>query len=253
MPILSSRRPSLVEQPASLTSMTICNHTPKGGETKSTLQKLGLMYSPKKKSVELSPRRYDLSPGGTIWKNPHLLEKTELSDFTFEPVLSVTTGGSSFSWDVSTHSSDEEREREKANVSTPQRRYMSTGAGSPYRHGASGSSFKTVSISKNTAATDNTSVDDDRATSLKKGSIGKPPSPSTTIPSNTNGTVFAFLENLFCCGFDTTDDPKQKNQKENDNDFLGKIITCHIITCNCEGCTNCVSNYPDNEEHPTTM
>lgn len=225
---------------------------PKEEKSSAHTQKVVLMNSPKKKSVELSPRRYDLSPGGTIWKNPHLLEKTELSDFTFEPVLSVTTGGSSFSWDVSTHSSDEARER--ANVSTPKRRYLSTGAGSPHRHGASGSSLKTVSISKNTAATDNTSIDDDRTTSSKRGSIGKPPSPSTTIPSNTSGTVFAFLENLFCCGFDTTDDPKkQKSQKEEDNDFLGKIITCHIITCNCEGCTNCVGNYPDIKEHPTTM
>ena len=215
------------------------------------------MNSPKKKAVDLSPRRYDLSPGGTIWKNPHLVEKTEkLSDFTFEPVLSVTTGGSgsSFSWDVSTHSSDVAREKAD-NVSTPKRRFMSTGAGSPHRrHGASGSSFKTVSISKNTAATDNTSIDDDdRATSSKRGSRGKTPSPTTTIPSQTSGTVFTFLENLFCCGFYTTDSPKQKNQKEEDNDFLGKIITCQIITCNCEGCTNCVGNYPDNEGHPTSM
>lgn len=207
------------------------------------------MNSPKKKAVDLSPRRYDLSPGGTIWKNPHLVEKTEkLSDFTFEPVLSCGSG-SSFSWDVSTHSSDVAREKAD-NDSTP--KPVSTGAGSPHRrHGASGSSFKTVSISKNTAATDNTSIDDDdRATSSKRGSRGKMPSPTTTIPSQTSG-VFEFLENLFCCGFYTTDSPKQKSQKEDDNDFLGKIITCQIITCNCEGCTNC--NYPENEGHPTSM
>ncbi|KAK1736457.1 hypothetical protein QTG54_013057 [Skeletonema marinoi] len=139
---------------------------------------------------------------------------------------------------------------DKANASPTKQRYIASGA-SPPRHAASGSSFKTVSISKTTAATDNMSIDDDRAASSKKGYRKKPPSPSTTIPTNSSGTVFAFLENLFCCGVDTTDDAKQERKKEADNDFLGRIITCHIITCNCEGCTDCGGKYPDiSGDHP---
>lgn len=218
------------------------------------------MRSPKKKNiVESSPRRYDLSPGGTIWKNPHnLVEKTELSDFTFEPVSSSSGGESSFSWDVSTHLSDEDMDR--SNTSRTKQRYMPSGA-SAQQQTTSGSSLKTVSISKTTAVTDVTTVYDDNATYSKRGVRRKQPSPSTTIPSHpshTSQSVLTFLENLLCCGFDTTDDakqvtPKQDRQKEADNDFLGKIITCHVITCNCEGCTDCGGNYHDVEDYPMKM
>lgn len=199
------------------------------------------MNSPKKTAVELSPRRYELSPGGTIWKNPQLLgERSELSDFTFEPVSLSTTGESTFSWDVSTDNSDDM-------VPPSKQRYIASGA-SQHRHAASGSSFKTVSISKTTAETDNMSTE---VTPSKEGSIEKPPSQSNTTPSkNTSCTVFAFLENVFCCGLDTTDDPKQERQQDLDDNFLGRIITCQVITCNCEGCTGCVGRCPDNEVDP---
>jgi hypothetical protein len=54
---------------------------------------------------------------------------------------------------------------------------------------------------------------------------------------------------LFCCGLDTTDSPKkQDRQKDMENTFLGKIITCQINTCDCEGCTGCVKCPEDHSD-----
>jgi hypothetical protein len=189
------------------------------------------MRIPRKKTD--SSRRFKLSPsptGGPSWKNPEVLERSELSDFSFEPLSLSTTGSTNFSWDVSTDFSDGE-------LKILKQKHLALGV-SPKQAAASGESLKTVSISK-TVATDNTSGDDREVTE-------KPPSPATT-PSNTSGTVFAFLEALFCCGLDTTDSPKkQDRQKDMENTFLGKIITCQINTCDCEGCTGCVKSPEDN-------
>ena len=229
-------------------------------KSRAQTQKEVSMRSPKKNNIaELSPRRYDLSPGGTIWKNPHnLVEKTELSDCTVETVSSSSGGESrSFSWDVSL--SDEDMD--KSNTSRTKQRYMPSGA-SAQQQTTSGSSFKTDSISKTTAVTDNTTIYDDNATYSKRGLRRKQPSASTTIPSlpsNTSQSALTFLENLLCCGFDTTDDskqvntPEQERQKEEENDFLGKIITCHIMTCNCEGFTDCGGDYHDFENYNTLI
>lgn len=189
------------------------------------------MRIPRKKTD--SSRRFKLSPsptGGPSWKNPEVLERSELSDFSFEPLSLSTTGSTNFSWDVSTDFSDGE-------LKILKQKHLALGV-SPKQAAASGESLKTVSISK-TVATDNTSGDDREVTE-------KPPSPATT-PSNTSGTVFAFLEALFCCGLDTTDSPKkQDRQKDMENTFLGKIITCQINTCDCEGCTGCGKSPEDN-------
>lgn len=192
------------------------------------------MRIPRKKTE--SSRRFKLSPsptptGGPSWKNPEVLERSELSDFSFEPLSLSTTGSTNFSWDVSDFSDGE--------LKILKQKHLALGV-SPKQVAASGESLKTVSISK-TVATDNTSSDDREVTD-------KPPSPTNTTPSNTSGTVFAFLEALFCCGLDTTDSPKkQDRQKDMENTLLGKIITCQINTCDCEGCNGCVK-YP--EDHP---
>ncbi|KAL7431774.1 hypothetical protein ACHAXM_002793 [Skeletonema potamos] len=210
-----------------------------GGKFKNTRISEVLMNAPKKMTVEVSPRRYELSPGGTIWKNSQSLgERSQVSDFTFEPVSLSTTEESVFSWDLSTDVSDEVN-NVTANMSLPKQRYKASGASQHKHHTASVSTFKTVSTSTATAVTDKMSIDDDR--------VDKPPSPSNTNPSNnTSGSMFAFFENLFCCGFDTTDEPKQ--EKEMDDNFLGKIITCKIIMCNCDGCTGCGDRCPDIED-----
>jgi hypothetical protein len=211
----------------------------KGGKFKNARILKVLMNAPKKTAVELSPRRYELSPGGTIWKNSLSLgQRSEVSDFTFEPVSISTTEESAFSWDLSSDGSDKDN-KVTASMSPSRQRYITSGA-SQHR---SGSSFKTVSISKATDVTDKMSIDDDR--------VDKPPSPSHTDPSNTTlETMVSFFENLFCCGLDTTDDPKQERQKEMDDNFLGKIITCNVIVCNCEGCTGCGGRCPDSEDQP---
>jgi len=64
---------------------------------------------------------------------------------------------------------------------------------------------------------------------------------------NSSGTAFAFLE-WFCCGVDTTEEPKQERKQDLSDSFLGKIITCHIITCNCEGCSGCVGHPGDHHD-----
>ena len=196
------------------------------------------MRIPRKKTD--SSRRFKLSPspkptGGQSWKNPEVLERSELSDFSFEPLSLSTTGSTNFSWDVSTDFSDGE-------LKILKQKHLALGV-SPKQVAASGESLKTVSISK-TVATESTSADDREVTD-------KPPSPTNTTPSNTSGTVFAFLEALFCCGLDTTDSPKkQDRQKDMENTFLGKIITCQINTCDCEGCNGCVKcpeDHPDDQ------
>lgn len=176
------------------------------------------MRIPRKKTD--SSRRFKLSPsptptGGPSWKNPAVLERSELSDFSFEPLSLSTTGSTNFSWDVSTDFSDGE-------LKILKQKHLALGV-SP-KQAASGESLKTVSVTK-TVATENTSAYDKEVTE-------KPPSPTNTPNSNTSGTVFAFLEALFCCGLDTTDNPmKQDRQKDMENTFLGKIITCQINTC----------------------
>ena len=196
-----------------------------------------------------SPNKtYELSPGGTIWKNPHLAEKSELSDFTFEPISSSASGESTFSWDVSTDTSSEENDRTNT---LPARKKFCPSVVAPLRH-ASGSSFKTVSISKTTATatTDILSIEGDKNISPNRNFEEELPRVASS--PDIGETVFTFLENLFCCGFDTTkNDPKQARQKEVDNDFLGKIITCRNNTT-CE-IADCKGDYSGSEYHPISQ